>query len=628
MDDLLKNENQENAESVDAVETAEETTETAEVVDTVEATEAAEDVAQPEEVVEESKENFILSEDLPEQPPVKKKKKFAPVIAVLVAVAAVACFFLFGNSDNSVDDTASNLFNESLVTVCKDGKWGYMNKSGEIVIKCQFDDAGLFTEDGLARIKIGEKYGFVDKTGTFITNPQYDWASSFSDGFAVIQQGDLYGYINTDGKIAINPQYDEAYSFGNGYAIVVVGENWGIIDEAGKYVINPQYGAEYYDTYSIAYELSNADNVKKVLLPAMKNEKYGYIDIKGNTVIDFQFDSTSGFDENGYALVSVGSKVGLIDKKGKYILNTVYDDLWLLEDDLYCFCENNKYGLIDTDGTEIAAPQFDSIVSAGDGYLYVVLGDKIGLIDLEGKYVINPVYAQLYNYSNGLFLAGDDTYYGYVNAKGEQVIALQFDDASGFADCGVACVRKGDRYGYINTKGEYVINSVYHYASYMSDDGFAWVVGDDKKMSIIDKDGNVIAGGLDGVNDETVSLCTKSGCYEYAEYEEKFCEEHMVNFYVMLEKLGYADTTAVTVTNDGMRLYAEYYFDFATGVLYGAGYDVITDIYDYMDIEYDYTNESFYRVVGSGTYKNRRISYVSELDYDLKCGTITMEIEN
>ena len=197
----------------------------------------------------------------------------------------------------------------------------------------------------------------------------------------------------------------------------------------------------------------------------------------------------------------------------------------------------------------------------------------------------------------------------------------------GFADCGVACVRKGDRYGYINTKGEYVINSIYHYASYMSDDGFAWVVGDDKKMSIIDKDGKVIAGGLDGVNGETVSLCTKNECFEYTEYEEAYCSEHIVNFYVMLEAIGYADTTDVTVTDDGMRLFAEVDYDVNTGEPYGESSAVLKMLDEYMDVDYNFTYESAYRASGTGIYQNHKITVVAELDSDYGHGTLTMEIE-
>jgi len=43
-------------------------------------------------------------------------------------------------------------------------KWGYIDKTGKIVFEPQFDNAGYFSE-GLAGVRIGKKYGYIDKTG-------------------------------------------------------------------------------------------------------------------------------------------------------------------------------------------------------------------------------------------------------------------------------------------------------------------------------------------------------------------------------------------------------------------------------------------------------------------------------
>ncbi|MCC6274370.1 MAG: WG repeat-containing protein [Leptospiraceae bacterium] len=64
---------------------------------------------------------------------------------------------------------STGYFFDGLVGVKIDGKYGFIDKTGEIVILSQFDGIwsdyrGLFFE-GLASIKIGNKYGFIDKTG-------------------------------------------------------------------------------------------------------------------------------------------------------------------------------------------------------------------------------------------------------------------------------------------------------------------------------------------------------------------------------------------------------------------------------------------------------------------------------
>ena len=50
------------------------------------------------------------------------------------------------------------------------GIWGYIDPSGKYVINPQFDEAGDF-EDGLAPVRIGAKWGYIDKTGKYIWGP-------------------------------------------------------------------------------------------------------------------------------------------------------------------------------------------------------------------------------------------------------------------------------------------------------------------------------------------------------------------------------------------------------------------------------------------------------------------------
>jgi len=79
-------------------------------------------------------------------------------------------------------------------------KWGYIDKKGKIVIDPQFDSTGIFSE-GLATVKIGNKWGYINKKGKIVINPQFDFARSFSEGLATVEIGDRWGYINKKGKI-------------------------------------------------------------------------------------------------------------------------------------------------------------------------------------------------------------------------------------------------------------------------------------------------------------------------------------------------------------------------------------------------------------------------------------------
>ena len=55
----------------------------------------------------------------------------------------------------------------------KNGKRGYIDKTGSEVVPCKYDKAFGFSE-GLAKVKKSGKYGFIDKTGREVVPFIYD----------------------------------------------------------------------------------------------------------------------------------------------------------------------------------------------------------------------------------------------------------------------------------------------------------------------------------------------------------------------------------------------------------------------------------------------------------------------
>ncbi|MBK9106789.1 MAG: WG repeat-containing protein, partial [Saprospiraceae bacterium] len=56
---------------------------------------------------------------------------------------------------------------EELAYVAVDGKYGFIDKTGKIVINLQFDKASDFKE-GMARVAVDDKSGFIDKSGNIV----------------------------------------------------------------------------------------------------------------------------------------------------------------------------------------------------------------------------------------------------------------------------------------------------------------------------------------------------------------------------------------------------------------------------------------------------------------------------
>ena len=50
-------------------------------------------------------------------------------------------------------------------------------------------------------VVVGDRWGFVDKSGTLAINPQFERVDVFSGGLAAFRLGNQWGYVDAMGKI-------------------------------------------------------------------------------------------------------------------------------------------------------------------------------------------------------------------------------------------------------------------------------------------------------------------------------------------------------------------------------------------------------------------------------------------
>lgn len=122
----------------------------------------------------------------------------------------------------------------------KEGKFGYIDKTGEITIPPQFDRAMSFTE-GLGRVAIGDKQGYINEAGEFAIPLQFNEAYPFSENLAGAKVEDKFGFIDKSGDFVIAPQFDDVEHFSDGCAAVQVDNKWGYINKKGAYIAEPQF---------------------------------------------------------------------------------------------------------------------------------------------------------------------------------------------------------------------------------------------------------------------------------------------------------------------------------------------------------------------------------------------------
>ncbi len=120
-----------------------------------------------------------------------------------------------------------------LFPVNLNGKCGFINNYGEIVIKPTYDSVDSFY-DGVARINSQQKCFFIDGENHKLINVNNGEVGVFCEGLAVIRVNQLCGFINKSGAVEIPIQFDQAKPFEEGLAAVMIDDRWGYIDKSGK----------------------------------------------------------------------------------------------------------------------------------------------------------------------------------------------------------------------------------------------------------------------------------------------------------------------------------------------------------------------------------------------------------
>lgn len=280
-------------------------------------------------------------------------------------------------------------FDDDYAYVKVDDKYGAINEKGEYLFVPQYDMCYAFTSSGLALVKHNSRAFFINKKGQNVFGDKtFEDAGAFGEnGLARVEVDDKWGFINTDGEFVIEPIYDTALSFEDDSVVGVEKDGkWAYIDAQGNAVCD--------FVYERVYSIENGLGVFK------KDGAYGYMNAQGEEVIRAQYEVCSNFGDNERAFFRVGKKWGVIDKDGEIILQPTYGarenfslcGLALIQD----VRESGKWGYIDGEGKEVIEMQFSQAGSFfADGYAIVKIGDQYGVIDKKGDFVLRPKYRSI-----------------------------------------------------------------------------------------------------------------------------------------------------------------------------------------------------------------------------------------
>ncbi len=264
---------------------------------------------------------------------------------------------------------------------CFGPNMAFLDRSGRRIIDAAFFSIRKeyhFTQAAKACIEPTGKFGLLKTDGTWLTPPIYDSLDLEYGGIAKASRNigarkeNLL--INSEGEEIPSTSIDEL-SFTNDRAAFSV-EEW-----EGK---RPNPGI-YYD-----YDY-------------VKPGKWGFIDSKGNVVVEPQYVYAVGFynSDGDHSIVAkfVDGKLrwGVVDWNGNEVIPCRYAeiyDVWGGEALAYRSDDDSYlYGVIDYDGTVLQEPLFDSIKGYDRKHKLIAAGDDedhLGVFSIELQKMITP----------------------------------------------------------------------------------------------------------------------------------------------------------------------------------------------------------------------------------------------
>lgn len=304
-------------------------------------------------------------------------------------------------------------------------------------------DKILNYQQGTAIVLKKESYGLIDERGTEVLPCIYDSISSFLKHFRIIKKDDRYGVLNIDGEIIKQCIYS-----------------------------------------SFKTRENYMKNRLCDFLALKLNDKWGFIDSKGNDVTQYKYEDIICFNDSNFT-AKYNGHCGVSDYQNNILIPFKYDEIDYKMDEKCPVTKvklNERYGLYNSKNEEVLPCEYGVFYSNEYGYLTIQKFEsenyktkRKALVEAEtGKIIIPFEYIDMGNYSEGLVACQKPNgQYGFLDLKGNVVVPFIYSDAGDFSE-GLAPVYKQvgfmntvlgkapkNKCGYIDTKGNVVIPFIF-----------------------------------------------------------------------------------------------------------------------------------------------------------------------
>jgi predicted alpha/beta superfamily hydrolase len=138
---------------------------------------------------------------------------------------------------DTIYDNIENPSKNGLIMVKLNGKYGFADTTGRMVIPCRYDDASWFFGP-VSEVKSGGKAGLINEKGELLIPLEYDNLLSM-EGIAVVRKGMKYGVVTHNNKLVAPFIFND----------------WYFVTESELVRLYDGMGTVYFDSHGTRYEI-------------------------------------------------------------------------------------------------------------------------------------------------------------------------------------------------------------------------------------------------------------------------------------------------------------------------------------------------------------------------------------
>ncbi len=268
------------------------------------------------------------------------------------------------------------------------------------------------------------KWGYVDHSGQFVIPPQFPFypnglVNNFSDGLAAVEIDGKLGYIDRSGQFTIPRRFVAGTAFEDGMARVVV---------EGPCAYSRDEAVDPCVRMSLNEAPATGRSTNRSPHPPCK---WRFIDKTGNQIVPGEFEGAMGFHE-GLAAVKIRGLWGFIDVKGLLAIPPRFRSVYSFSDGLALVEGDTQSGFIDRGGELEIPVAFNQATPFSEGFATVTNSkDHYIFIDVRGKQAIPGEFALASRFFHGLahVKLGDDPRgagtFAYIDSTGKRVFTYR-----------------------------------------------------------------------------------------------------------------------------------------------------------------------------------------------------------